>query len=140
MYMPLALISFTRLQASGRPDLVTKVLLVQIPPYLLLLYVGGTQFGLAGCAMAAAIRNVADFVLLSCTVGVQRRGLGRIGLGFALMLVSVWLAGLWDIADWQWWIAALGCGAASLLYGAYTVPAEISAALVKSVKSAVGRA
>ncbi len=70
----LALVSFTRLQARGRPDVVTKILLVQIPPYWLALYFGMTHFGLRGCALACLLRMVMDFGLQSwMSDGVKMR-------------------------------------------------------------------
>ena len=49
-----ALVPFTRLQASGRPDLVTKVLMAEIPPFLVCLYFGMTYLGLRGAALSFA--------------------------------------------------------------------------------------
>jgi O-antigen/teichoic acid export membrane protein len=129
----LALISFTQLQASGRPDRVTKVLLVEIPPYLALLYAGSHYLGLIGCALAAAARNIVDFVLLTLTAGSFRRGWGNIAVGATILGLSVWLASLWGIRDWQWWLAAIACLTASLGFGYITTPPSVQQQLLGRV-------
>lgn len=58
-------IPFTRLQASGRPDLVTKIMAAELLPYMAGLYWSLKHFGLAGGAWAFFIRMVVDGVLLS---------------------------------------------------------------------------
>jgi O-antigen/teichoic acid export membrane protein len=60
-----ALVPYAKLQASGRPDIVTKILLAEIPPYLLMLYLGMRFWGIVGSAVAFAVRCAADFVLLT---------------------------------------------------------------------------
>ena len=88
-----ALISFTRLQASGRPDLVTKVMMIQIPPYLLLMYLSITWFGLAGGAMIVAVRSLADYTLLTCAAGCRYTGWRTLVMNLVLLVLGVWFAG-----------------------------------------------
>ena len=64
-----AIVPYVRLQARGRPDLVTKLLLVQIPPYLGLLWFALHRFGLIGAAAVFSLRCAADYVLLSLAAG-----------------------------------------------------------------------
>lgn len=61
----LAFVPFVRLQAVGRPDLVSYALMAQLPIYLGLLWLGMTRFGLLGSAIALALRLVIDYALLS---------------------------------------------------------------------------
>ncbi len=89
----LALVAFTSLQARGRPDIVTKILLVQIPPYWLGLYVGMHWFGLMGCAVACLGRMVMDYLLQSW---LSEGGLVRtdaVGQRAALLGLAVLLPG-----------------------------------------------
>lgn len=65
----LALVPYARLQATGRPDLVTKVLLAELPIYLPALYFAVTNFGLVGAAVTFSVRIAADYVLLSLVAG-----------------------------------------------------------------------
>lgn len=101
-----ALVPFTKLQASGRPDLVTKVLLAEIPIYLAALYFGLKEFGLLGCAVVFAGRCLLDYVLLS---RVARRPLEEtwaLALNVALLAVAVGAATLFRLNQWEWWAAA----------------------------------
>jgi len=52
------------LQSRGRPDLPARILLVELPFYLALLFVMLDQFGVKGAAMAWFIRTVVDVSLL----------------------------------------------------------------------------
>ncbi|WP_288017614.1 flippase [Blastomonas sp.] len=65
----LALVPYARLQATGRPDLVTKVLFVELPLYLPALYLAVTAFGLVGAAVTFSVRLAVDYVLLSLVAG-----------------------------------------------------------------------
>lgn len=130
----LALISFTRLQASGRPDIVTKILLAEIPPYLALLYVGIHYFGLAGAAVATSLRYVADFLLLTTFAGPPSRGRGLLAATFGLLTAAVWLASLWTFTQWQWWAAAVALGSLALLIGVLTVPADVKRQLFVKIQ------
>jgi O-antigen/teichoic acid export membrane protein len=126
----LALISFTRLQASGRPDIVTKILLAEIPPYLALLYVGIHYFGLPGAAVATSLRYVADFLLLTAFAGPPTKGRGLLMATFLLLTAAVWLASLWTFTQWQWWASAAALGGLGLLVGVLTVPRDVKQLLL----------
>ena len=52
----LALIPFNQMQAAGRPDLVSKIIMAEVPPYLVMLYAGIHFFGVIGCAVATLLR------------------------------------------------------------------------------------
>lgn len=98
-----ALIPFTRLQASGRPDIVTKVLLAEIPPHFALLYLGMTYLGLLGIALALTTRFIVDFVLLTWAAGRNFKPLPVLLVNFVLLAAASQVAGLWPISDWRWW-------------------------------------
>jgi O-antigen/teichoic acid export membrane protein len=80
----LALVPYARLQATGRPDLVTKVLLAELPVYIPALYFAVTSFGLVGAAVTFAIRLAVDHVLLSLVAG-------RIAAPLATVICLGWL-------------------------------------------------
>lgn len=61
----LALVSFTNLQARGRPDLVTFILAAEVPFYIAALWAGLHFGGLPGCAAAFIFRCGLDYMLLS---------------------------------------------------------------------------
>lgn len=80
----LALAPYTLLQATGRPDRVTKVLLAELPVYIPALYFAVTTFGLVGAAVTFAIRLAVDHVLLSLVAG-------RIAAPLATTICLCWL-------------------------------------------------
>lgn len=86
----MALVPYARLQASGRPDLVSKVLLAEVPVYVPALYFGVISFGLVGAAVTFAIRLGVDYVLLSLVAGrVAAPFMTIICLGWLLMALAV---------------------------------------------------
>ena len=75
-----AKIPLVQLQARGRPDLVAKCHLAEVLPYLGLLYIGVSQYGLIGAALAFSLRVVLDTILLAKLAGV---------LGYSLRLILI---------------------------------------------------
>jgi O-antigen/teichoic acid export membrane protein len=120
-----ALIPFTRLQASGRPDLVTKMLLLQIPPYLLGLYLGMTYFGLLGCALAFSTRCVADYLLLSLAAGRKLQEPLRLSIIFGLLVVAAWMGPMGGLLDPRFCAAALVLSGAMLAISWQSVPSDL---------------
>lgn len=59
-----ALISFTKLQAEGRPDIVAKFHLIEVLPYAAMLWTLVNLAGIIGAATAWTIRVIADTALL----------------------------------------------------------------------------
>ena len=110
----LALVSFTKLQAKGRPDLVTKILLLQILPYWAALYFGMTRYGLIGCGVAFLGRMILDYIMQTLVSDGKAAALmpaiGYAGLLSAALLWSQWL-GYHDVL---WW---LGAGLMTMLLG-----------------------
>lgn len=128
-----ALVPFMRLQSTGRPDLVTKVLLLEIPPYLILLYLGMTFLGLPGSALAFTARCIADYILLTWAAGRDFRTAPLLGLNLALLVAAAWFATLWPISDWRWWASAAALGAVMLAIGWRTMPSEVRAQLLRRI-------
>lgn len=120
-----AVVPYSWLQATGRPDLVTKILLIQIPPYLVLLYVAMKQFGLVGSAAVFAIRCAADFVLMS----LAARGRVTHGLligGIALLLLAATAATfLLDYRQPLWWLSGLVLGVVVAAISWVIAPADL---------------
>lgn len=82
---------YVQLQASGRPDLVSKVLLLEIPFYLPGLYYGVRWGGLSGAALVFALRNGVDYVILNLFARGRIAAWPEVALG-ALLLSGVVLA------------------------------------------------
>lgn len=87
----LARIPHVRLQAMGRPNVVAVCHLVEIIPYLAVLYIGLQLGGVAGAATAFTLRVFADHILLSAQAETLRPTIrltcsGLVLLGAALLL------------------------------------------------------
>lgn len=92
----LAFIPFSLLQAQGRPDLVAKMHLLEILPYLALLWLLVEQMGLNGAALAWSLRVSADFLLLSTLIRLPVATALRAVPAFGAILIGLWLG---QIAD-----------------------------------------
>jgi O-antigen/teichoic acid export membrane protein len=93
-YVPMTLV-----QARGRPELAARLHLIELPLYLLAIWLGMRQFGLAGVALAAALRVSVDSAVLFAVarrIGpLSGRALLASGVGAAAALVAcTWFAAL----------------------------------------------
>jgi O-antigen/teichoic acid export membrane protein len=126
----LAIIPYVTLQAQGRPDLVAKAHLVEVLPYLAMLYIGLTHWGVAGAAWAWSLRVSLDALLLFILNGTAR-GLGKLFIMPMVLLssaaCSLWLAGSPTISL----TAGLLTLAVCLLWCWRSLPATLSARLTK---------
>ena len=66
----LAFVPFALLQARGRPDIVAKFHLLEVVPFLLLLWFALTRIGIAGAAAAWTLRVTVDAALLFVAAGL----------------------------------------------------------------------
>ena len=126
-----ALIPYTRLQSSGRPDLVTKVLLIQIPPYILALYLGMTYLGLPGSALAFAARCIVDYALLTWAAGRRFTGWRVLAINFVLLVLGAWLSGLYPLTTPIGWAIPGLLGAVAAVVGWLALPHEIRGQLLQ---------
>ena len=62
----LAFVPFGFIQAAGRPDLTAKLHLLELPPYLGLLWLGMAQLGLPGVAIVWTVRVAFDAIAMFC--------------------------------------------------------------------------
>jgi O-antigen/teichoic acid export membrane protein len=120
-----ALVPFMRLQASGRPDLVTKSMLAQIPPYFVGLYFGMIHFGLIGCAAMFVMRSAVDFLILSWLADRNVRS-GLLVLGpLILLLAAIALGALVPIAGLWWCLGALALLGTMSGLAWFTIPLDV---------------
>ena len=117
----LAQTPFTFLQGAGRANLIAKLHLAELIPYLALLYWWTHAYGIAGAAAAWTARVLVDTLVLNWVAGrvhVPLRPLVRvetlslvvvvIGFGVCSLLSSVWLRLatlllVWAYAGWVLW-------------------------------------
>lgn len=86
-----ARIPHARLQATGHPNVVAICHLMELIPYLVVLFLGLNVGGVAGAAAAFTLRVFADHILLSAQAGTLRSTIfltwcGLVFLGAALLL------------------------------------------------------
>jgi len=118
----LALVAFTRLQAKGRPDLVTKILLVQIPPYWAALYFGMTRFGLIGCALAFLSRMMLDFMMQSWVADGRILRWPQVMRDGGMLLIALVWAQFLIARPLVYWPGAVGLMTLSVIVGWRDMP------------------
>ena len=84
----LAHIPFALLQAQGRPDVPAKLHLLELPPYLLALWLGLSLFGVEGAAWAWSIRAAADAALLFWASRVALKNLLPLAPALGLVVLA----------------------------------------------------
>jgi O-antigen/teichoic acid export membrane protein len=99
----LAMVPYTKLLATGRPDLVAKSHMVQLLPYVALLYAALHTWGLVGAAFAFAARVAVDFLLLSHWAGTLKVTCKLLAIPATLVVVTLGVATHAGLAeDWRW--------------------------------------
>lgn len=83
-----AVVALTRIQGSGRPDIVTKLLLAQVPFYFPALWVAMHWWGIAGAAVAWTLRAIVDPVALLAYNRQLRRAAPRLLQNGALVFAA----------------------------------------------------
>ncbi|HEX8351008.1 MAG TPA: flippase [Hymenobacter sp.] len=95
----LARVPLVRLQARGRPDILAKLHVAEIIPYLVLLYACMRAFGLPGAAFAWSVRTMIDAValfILNRPVGIRLRTLVLHGAMVSCAIAIVLLRNGWE--------------------------------------------
>lgn len=88
--------AFESIPARGRPDLVAKLQLAQVGPYLPCLWFALERFGVAGGAAVWAVRNTVDAAALIWLAGTDARIWPLIGQSFVLLCLGVAIT-LWTV-------------------------------------------
>jgi O-antigen/teichoic acid export membrane protein len=88
----LGFIPYALMQGQGRPDLVAKIHIVEVLPFLAVLYVVVAKFGLPGAAFAWSLRTLIDCILMLWFGRCWTRYLSRVLPALGLM------AGCWVVA------------------------------------------
>lgn len=125
-----ALLPFTRLQASGRPDLVVKVLLAQVVPYIIGLIVAMKYYGLLGCAVMFVVRCLIDLLLLSLTLERRVSGLKSLSINCGLLVAAAILPNFFRPATVLWLLCALLLVAITAAVSFKSIPPQIRSSLM----------
>jgi len=90
----LALVPLTLLYASGRPAVVARCHLLELAPYLVLLFLAIGHQGVEGAAFAFAARAFVDLLLLAGAASILARTLAAIAAPVILLLAAFGVASL----------------------------------------------
>jgi O-antigen/teichoic acid export membrane protein len=136
----LAQISFVRLQASGRPSLVAKAILAEIPIYNVALFLVLRQFGFLGCAILFVVRCTADYLLLTWLADRRIPGWRMLCATMVVLSLGAAAAGRWPFTDWRLWASGAGLGSALATMGWFAIPPEMMARLraLPGIRTVVG--
>jgi O-antigen/teichoic acid export membrane protein len=88
----LAYIPYTYLQAQGRPDLPAKLHLIELLPFLAVLWVGVKLAGVQGGALAWSVRSAGDAALLAWVSRIRWRVQPSFAVGCVLTALSFTVA------------------------------------------------
>jgi O-antigen/teichoic acid export membrane protein len=87
-----ASVAYSLIQAQGRPRLTTTLHLVELVPFLGLLWLGGSQLGIVGVALARVARSAADAILLQKFAGLFRPLFREAGFHMLLLAAAILVA------------------------------------------------
>lgn len=120
-----AYLPYMQLQSAGRPDLVTKMLILEIPPYLVALYFGMTNLGLEGAALALSARYILDYFLLTIAAGRDFSEAPLLAANLGLLVLATYCAAEWHPHQGAWWGSAILLGSIALLLGWRALPTSM---------------
>jgi O-antigen/teichoic acid export membrane protein len=120
-----ALIPYSQLQATGRPDITATLHIAELFPYLILLFVGLHFLGLPGAALAFVVRNFADGVLLLWYAGIVRSVAGILSAAAMFQLGAVAVAFGLPVGGAAWWSAGIALSLATLAWSWWSAPDDL---------------
>ena len=120
-----AIVPYGRLQAIGRPDIVSLALLAQLPIYIGAMVLALQEFGLIGAAAVFSIRCLVDYLLLSW-LSVRRFVGGYLMLICGTIVLAILLL-LFHIPSFglEWWAALAMSALAVTILSLSHVPREL---------------
>jgi O-antigen/teichoic acid export membrane protein len=134
-----SLIAFVRLQASGRPAALTKILLAQMPFYIAAVYAGIHYLGLIGCAWALLARQLVTYVQTSWVTNRRLTEWPMLTLNLGILLIAHFACEAWRPLDWRLGLLAAGL---TLISGVSTwrnVPVQARKSLTRFLLAPLSR-
>jgi O-antigen/teichoic acid export membrane protein len=111
----LAFLNFSRIQAMNRPDLTAKTHLLEVVPYVLLLWFALREWGLTGAAIAWTARVVVDFLILLRLDQARQKQVLLLAHHSVLLLIIAAVLFFRPSGLFFWLASAVGLPAAALL-------------------------
>lgn len=126
-----AQVAYSRLQAKGRPDLVSKILIWQLPFYLVALWLSLKHFGLMGAAWVYLIRILADTVILfRLSIGnIPHRNL-LIATTLAFCTTSILITKMAEMSLYKEFFIGFIFGFGFLLVGLFIAPTSFKNTMI----------
>lgn len=131
----LARVPYSKLQAAGRPDLVAKCHVMELPPYLLLLFLGLKLSGLPGAAAAFSLRVFADFVLLLWFAGILETVAAGVAFPAILLFAGFAVAMGFSVGSSAWWAVTVPLLALAVTWSAWSAPVELRESAMRQIRS-----
>jgi hypothetical protein len=100
--------AYSSIPARGRPDLIAKLQVAQAVPYIALLWLALTRYGVAGGAAVWAFRNTVDATLLIWMARTDRRIWRLVAQSFGFLCLSVAIARWASALSLAWWAGTTG--------------------------------
>jgi hypothetical protein len=125
----MARIIASQLNGRNRPDLVVKILLLELIPYAIALYVFALDFWLLGVALAWTFRASADVLLLGRKGKVLTQMLNQLRWPMALISIAVIVCVTCGIEDPRRWLATILILSLVIFWEFYFMPPSITSAL-----------
>lgn len=119
-------VALARIQGGGRPDLITKLLLVELPFYFPLLYFGMQWWGIAGAALAWTIRAAADPIIMFTFTGQLKRLAPQLLIHGTLVLLAAGSATLMPYESIARWVILGLLAMTGTAIGIKTAPPQIT--------------
>jgi O-antigen/teichoic acid export membrane protein len=88
----LSFVAFTLMQSQGRADLTGKLHIAEFLPFLALLWILTSTFGIIGAAAAWTLRCTVDALAMFWASGMRRRDLAQLSPPAALLLATLVLS------------------------------------------------
>ncbi len=127
-----ARIPYAQLQATGRPDLVAKIHLAELPPYLIMLFVGLEQWGIVGAAIAWSVRVAADAILLLAMSGLMVRTFRELVMPMLMVIITVLIAMNSNTLNLMKSLLCVGIFLCSVTWALYNLKEQLNALILRS--------
>ncbi len=120
-----ARVPYAQIQATGRPDIIAKLHLAELIPYLILLFAGLHFWGLLGAAAAFSLRTFGDCVLLLWFAEGLPSAIKVLKTAASLLIAAFGVALALSAGSLVWWFAASGLLLITLVWSWRSAPSDL---------------
>jgi Membrane protein involved in the export of O-antigen and teichoic acid len=128
-----AVIPYSLILARGRPDLIAKLHLAELLPYILMLYLGLVFLGLPGAAIAFSTRTIIDALLLSWIAGQFRTSIRDLVIPTVINCATVLIAMTVEPGSRVWFVLSVLIISFAVFRAWITVPSSVKSKLTSRI-------